>query len=159
MYIEKKPNSWLLSTEVKECSSFAKNVCHMLPASVGRHRPGCCCCCCFQYMTFEPELGKLAHATQISYSTYLSGNALHKFNTLRKFNALRKGNTYHANFVLHNTPHTVALSYLQGERTPELHRLSWQCLDNTLKLEIGMLNPHTCVGTHSTKLTHTVQTS
>ena len=82
-----------------------------------------------------------------------------KFNTLRKFNALRKGNTYHANFVLHNTPHTVALSYLQGERTPELHRLSWQCLDNTLKLEIGMLNPHTCVETHSAKLTHTVQTS
>ena len=32
MYIEKKNNSWLLSTEVKECSSFAKNVCHMLSA-------------------------------------------------------------------------------------------------------------------------------
>ena len=106
----------------------------------------------------SPKLGKLTHATQISYSTYLSGNALHKFNTLHKFSALRKGNTYHANIVLHNTPHIVALGYLQGERIPELHRLSWQCLDNTLKLEIGMLNPHTCVGTHSTKLTHTVQT-
>ena len=88
----------------------------------------------------SPKLRKLAHATQISYSTYLSGNALHKFNTLHKFSALRKGNTYHANIVLHNSPHIVALGYLQGERIPELHRLSWQCLDNTLKLEIGMLN-------------------
>ena len=69
--------------------------------------------------------------------TYLSGNALHKVNTLHKVSALRKGNTYHANIVLHNTPHIMAL---QGERIPELHRLSWQCLDDTLKLEISMLN-------------------
>ena len=38
---------------------------------------------------WSPKLGKLTHATQISYSTYQSGSALRKFNTLHKFDALR----------------------------------------------------------------------
>ena len=67
-------------------------------------------------------------------------------------------NAYQCKHRTPNTPHIVAVGYLQGKRIPELHRLSWHCLDNTLKLEMGILNPHTCVGTHSTKLTHTVQT-
>ena len=109
---------------------------------------------CINQQTWGPLVAQTGKVNACHANIVLnSGNALHKFYTLCEFNALRKGNTYHANIVLHNTPHIVALGYLQGERVPELHRLSWQCLDNTLKLEIGMLNPHT-----STKLTHTVQT-
>ena len=86
----------------------------------------------------------------------MSGNVLHEFNILPKFNTFHKGNTYYVNFILHNTLYTMVLSYLQGERISEFYYLLWQCLDNTLKLEISIFNPHICMGIYSTKLTHTV---
>ena len=78
-------------------------------------------------------------------------------NLIYSLNLIYSAKVIHIMQILYSiTLYIMVLSYLQGKRIFEFYYLLWQCLDNTLKLEINIFNPYICMEIYFTKLTYIV---